>query len=69
MEMFYIECSTFNVFLYGKYFELTEIDQIKDFECFDVFDGFAQKYDLASWLQKKDYYRFIIFERWFKLNF
>jgi hypothetical protein len=50
MEMFYIECSTFNVFLYGKYFELTEIDQIKDFECFDVFDGFAQKYDLASWL-------------------
>jgi hypothetical protein len=35
-------------FYFGKYFKLTEIDQIKDFECFDVFDGFAQKYDLAE---------------------
>jgi hypothetical protein len=34
-------------FDFGKYLKSTEIDQFKDFECFEVFDGFAPKYDLA----------------------
>ncbi len=37
-------------FFFGKYFKLTKIDQIYDFEWFDVFNGFAQKYDLAQYL-------------------
>jgi hypothetical protein len=36
--MLYIQC--FSIFEYTK-------NRPKDFECFEVFDGFAQKYDLA----------------------
>jgi hypothetical protein len=32
-------------FDFKKYLESIEIDQFKDFECFDEFDGFAPKYD------------------------
>jgi hypothetical protein len=33
-------------FDFGKYFKKTELDQF--FECFEVFDGFAPKYDLTE---------------------
>jgi hypothetical protein len=34
-----------------KNLKSTEIDQFWDFECYEVFDGFAPKYDLALLLR------------------
>ena len=36
------------IFYFGNFLKSTEIDQISEFECLDVFDGFTSKYGFLA---------------------